>query len=133
MENKIDWERKDYYNQYNEYDEYFLSFHLDHVGIKESEYNELVEKWKLGIRVIKNDRDKDISIYTDDYSIVITMSFYYMMLTFSKNVDMQTCIRFFKDFMDIIDHYDDLIVREGIISEYTVHPKEIINTMIDHL
>lgn len=129
MENKIDWERKDYCNEYHIYDEYFLSFHLDHAGIKEFEWKELIEKWKLNTRVI----GEDTSVYNDDYSIVITITFYYMMLTFSKNVDMQTCIRFFKDFMNVLDHYDDLIVREGIVSEYTIHPKEIIKTMIDKL
>lgn len=129
MENKINWERKDYWNDYHIYGEYFLSFHLDHAGMKESEWKELIEKWKLNTRVI----GEDISVYNDDYSIVTTITFYYMMLTFSKNVDMQTCIRFFKDFMNTLDHYDDLIVREGIISEYTIHPKEIIKTMIDKL
>jgi hypothetical protein len=129
MENKINWERKDYWNDYHIYDEYFLSFHLDHAGLKESEWKELIEKWKLNTRVI----GEDISVYNDDYSIVMTTTFYYMMLTFSKNVDMQVCIRFFKDFMSALDHYEDLIVREGIISEYATHPKEIIETMIDKL
>ena len=134
MESKIDWERKDYWNGYHLYDDYFLSFHLDHAGIEESLWEELVEKWKLNTTVIIDDYgDECISVHNDDYSIVISRVFYYIMMTFSKNVNMSDCIRFHKDFMNTLDHYDDLIVRNGIVSEYTAHPKEIVKTMIDKL
>ena len=133
MENKINWERKDYWNDYYIYDEYFLSFNLDHVGIKES-WKELLEKWKLSTRIIIDyDGDECISVHNDDYSIVITRVFYYMIMTFSKNVDMSDCIRFLKDFMSTLDHYDGLTVRNGITGEYTIHQKEIIKIMIDKL
>lgn len=134
MESKIDWESEDYWNEYDLYDDYFLSFHLDHAGIEELLWEEFVEKWKLNTTVIKDDNgDECISVYSDDYSIVITRVFYYVMMTFSKNVDMSDCIRFYKDFMNTLDHYDDLIVRNGIVSEYAAHPKEIVRTMIDKL
>ena len=144
MENKIDWNRKDYWNEYNIYDEYFLSFHFDHCGVKEEKWKELVKKWNLNTKIIIGDSEydsesEDVSIFNNDYSIVISgmngdgIPGYYLMLTFNKNIDMETLIKFFRDFANTLDHYDDLIVREGITGQYTAHTKEISKIMIDKL
>ncbi len=139
MEDKINWDREDYWNEYDIYDEYFLSFHLDHAGINEYKWKEFVKEWKLDTRITLDDEHEDVSVYNNDYSIVITgnnceeVPGYYLILTFNKNVDMSTCIRFFRDFKDVLDHYDDLAVREGIFGEYTSHPKEVVKMMIEKL
>jgi hypothetical protein len=140
MKNEINWDRKDYWNEYNKYNEYFLSFHFDHVGIYKNKWKELIKKWKLNSKVLSLlDENDDISAYNNDYSIVISgnnceeVPEYYSILTFSKNLDMKTCIEFYTDFKATMDHYDELVVREGIISEFTSHPIEIIKAMIDKL
>jgi len=144
VENKINWNRIDYWNEYNIYDKYFLSFHFDHCQVDEEEWKELVKNWNLNTKVIIGDSEydpesEDVSIYNDDYSIVISgvnydgLPGHYLMLTFNKNIDMETCIKFFIDFRCALDHYDDLIVGEGISGEYTIHPKEISKIMIDKL
>jgi hypothetical protein len=141
MENKINWDRKDYWNEYNIYDECFISFHLDHVGLDENKWNELVKKYGLKTVVYEESGggNGDVSVHNDDYSIVISANncgdvpCYYLMLTLNKNIDMSTFIRFYRDFSLIIDHCDDLTVREGITGEFTDHRKEIIKTMIEKL
>jgi hypothetical protein len=137
MENNINWDRKDYWNGYNVYDEYFISFHLDHVGMDEDKWKELVEKYGLNTVVFKE--SGDVFIHNDNYSIVISgnncceIPCHYVILTFNKNVDMSMYIRFFKDFRNTIDHYDDLTIREGITGEYTDHRKEVVKIMIEKL
>lgn len=140
MKNEINWDRKDYWNEYNKYDEYFLSFHFDHVGIYKNKWKELIKKWKLNSKVLSLlDENDDVSFHNDNYSIVISgnnceeIPGYYSILTFSTNVDMKTCIEFYTDFNTTMDHYDELVVREGIVSEFTGHPIEIIKAMIDKL
>lgn len=143
MENKINWNRRDYWNEYDIYDEYFLSFHFDHCMVDKEAWEELIKEWKLNAKIIIEDgctsESRDISIYNDDYSIVISginydgTPGYYLMLTFNKNIDMGTCIKFFRDFRCALDHYSDMIVREGITGEYTNHSKEIVKIMIDRL
>lgn len=138
MENKIDWNRRDYWNEYDLYDEYFLSFHFDHAGVDEFGWKELVKKYGFNTTVTANMSGEDMSVYNNDYSIVITginyeeIPGYYIMLTFSKNISMLDCIAFFRDFTNILN-YDESASREGIIGEYTSHPKEIIQAMIDKL
>lgn len=56
-----------------------------------------------------------------------------MILTFSKDIDMSTAIKFFSDFSSALDNYDDLAVRKGIQGEYASHPKEIEKIMIEKL
>lgn len=137
MENKINWDRKDYWNEYNIYDEYFISFHLDHVGINEHKWKELVKKYELNTVIYEGSRD--ITVHNDDCTIVISgnncggIPGYYLMLTFNKNIDMSTHIRFFRDFSSTIEHCDDLTVREGITGEYTDHRQEMIKIMIEKL
>lgn len=137
MENKINWDRKDYWNEYNIYDEYFISFHLDHVGIDENRWKELVEKWRLS--TIVHDEKGDVSVHNENCSIVISgincngIPVRYLMLTFNKNVDMSTFIRFFRDFGSVLNNYDDLTIREGFTGEYTDHPKEMLKIMIERL
>lgn len=138
MENKINWNKKDYLDDYNLYDEYFLSFHFDHIGLCEDKWKELVKKFGLNTKVVINESN-DITICNDDQNIVITgnncggIPGYYLMLTFSINIDIRLYFKFFMNFMRVLDHYDDLSVREGIMGEYTEHPKEIIQIMIDKL
>lgn len=146
MENKINWDREDYWNELNIYDEYFLSFHYDHCAFDEDRWKDLIEKWKLNIKITKGDsrydpESEDVTAYNDDYSIVINgmgnddegIPGYYLMLTFSKNIDMSTVIKFYTDFNDALDHFDDMIVNQGITGEYIAHPKEIAKIMIDKL
>lgn len=144
MENRINWDKEDYWNEFVLYDEYFLSFHFDHCQVDEKEWKELVKKWKLNTKVVKGDskydpESEDISIYNDNYSIVISGINYdgvpghYLMLTFNKNIDMKTLIKFYIDFRYALDHFSDLYVSEGISGEYTSHPKEISKIMIDKL
>lgn len=137
MENKINWDRNDYWNEYDKYDKYFLSFHFDHIALYEDSWKELIKKWKLNILLSRE--NEDVSAYNENYSIVITgnncdeIPQYYIMLTFSQNVDMKTCIEFYIDLKAAMDHYDEFAVREGISGEFTGHPKEVIKAMIDKL
>jgi hypothetical protein len=138
MENKIDWERKGYWNELDKYDGCFLSFHYDRAGVDECGWKELIKKYGLSTMVTIDISGENVSVYNDDYSIVITgnnceeIPGYYIMLTFSKNIDMSKCIAFFKDFTDILD-YDESSVREGIGGEFTSRPKEIMKAMIESL
>lgn len=144
MEDNINWESTEYWNEYYKYDEYFLSLHLDQCRIHRDKWIELVKKWSLNTRVIIGDSiydpdGEDVSVFNEDYSIVISginyqeIPGYYLILTFSKNVDMSTAIKFFIDFEDSLEHYTDIQIREGITGEYTTHPKEIIKMMIHKL
>ena len=137
MENKINWDRKDYWNEYSIYDEYFISFHLDHIGIDEHKWKELVEKY--GLKTVIYKESGDVTVHNDNYSIVASgnncggIPGCYLMLTFNKNIDMSTYIRFFRDFSGTIEHYDDLTVREGITGEYNDHRQEMVKIMIEKL
>ena len=108
MENKVNWDREDCWNEYIMYDDYFLSFHFDHCNIDEDKWKELVKKWGL---TTKSFPEEDVTAFNDNYSIVITGNDYdglpehYIMLTFSKNIN----------------------------TEYTIHPREISKIMIDKL
>jgi len=144
MEDKINWNREDYWNEYDIYDDYFLSFHFDHCQVEEDKWKELVKKWNLDTKVTIGDsrynpESENISIYNDDYSMVISGINYDgfpghgLMLTFNRNIDMKTCIKFFREFRSALDYYDDMTVREGITGEYTSHPKDISKIMIDKL
>lgn len=46
---------------------------------------------------------------------------------------MSMTIKFFTDFSYALDHYDGLVVIQGITGEYTSHPKDIEKIMIDRL
>lgn len=144
MKCDINWEREDYWNELYKCDEYFLSFHFDHCAFEEDKWKELVEKWKLNIKTTIGDsrydpESEDATAYNDGYTIVISgigndgIPGYYLILTFSKDIDMSTAIKFFSDFSSALDHCDGLIVREGITGEYTSHPKEIEKIMIEKL
>lgn len=143
MEDKINWDRKGYWNEFGIYDEYFISFHYDHCAFDEDEWKKLVEKWKLNIKTTIGDSEYDpesraATAYNDDYTIVISgmgddVPGYYLMLTFSRDIDMSTAIKFFADFSSALDHYDGLIVRQGITGEYNAHPKDIEKIMIEKL
>jgi len=96
MENKINWDRDDYWNEYYIYDDYFLSFDFDHCQVDEDEWKELVSRWNLNSKIVIGDsrynpNSEDISIFNDDYSIVISginydgIPGYYLILTFNKN------------------------------------------------
>lgn len=143
MKCDINWDRDDFWNELYKCDEYFLSFHFDHCAFYEDKWKELVEKWKLNIKVTICDsydpESEDVTAYDDDYSTVVSgigndgVPGYYLILTFSKDIDMSTAIKFFSDFMTALDHHDGLIVRQGITGEYHSHPKDIEKIMIDKL
>lgn len=144
MEDKINWNREDYWNELYMYDEYFISFHYDHCAFDEDGWKKLVDKWKLNIKTTIGDsrydpNSEDATAYNDDYTIVISgmgndgIPGYYLILTFSKDIDMSTAIKFFRDFSSALDDYDGLTVREGITGEYTSHPKDIQKIMIEKL
>jgi hypothetical protein len=144
MKCDINWDRKDFWNELYKCDEYFLSFHYDHCDLDEDAWEELVKKWKLNIKIAISDsrydpESEDATAYNDDYTIVISgigcdgMPGYYLILTFSKDIDMSTAIKFFSDFSSALDNYDNMIVRKGIEGEYTSHPKKIEKIMIDKL
>ena len=140
MENKINWNRKDYWNEFYMYDDYFLSFHFDKIYLDEDKWKELVENWNLNTKITKETSEiEDISIYNNNYSIVITgmndngIPHGGLMVTFSKNIDMETLIKFWTCFNTTLDQYEELNVREGIVGKYVGHPKEISKIMIDKL
>jgi len=144
MKCDINWDRKDFWNELYKCDEYFLSFHYDHCSFVEDEWKKLIEKWKLNIKTATGDskycsESEGATAFNDDYTIVISgigkdgMPGCYLMLTFSKDIDMSTAIKFFSDFSSAIDNYDDVIVSKGIEGEYASHPKEIYKIMIEKL
>ena len=142
MKCDISWDREDFWNELYKYDEYFLSFHFDRCAFEEDKWKELVEKWKLNIKTTictYDPESEDATAYNDGYTIVISgmgndgIPGYYLALTFSKDIDMRTAIRFFSDFMTALDHYDGLEVMQGITGGYTAHPKDIKKIMIEKL
>ncbi len=143
MKCDINWDREDFWNELYKCEEYFLSFNFDHCAFEEDKWIELVEKWKLNTKVTIGDsrydpESEDITAYNEDYTIVVTgmgndTPGYYLILTFSKDIDMGTVIKFLSGFMTALDHYDDLVVREGIMGEYNSHPKDIIKIMVEKL
>jgi hypothetical protein len=66
MEKKIDWDRRDYWNEYDLYDGYFLSFHFDHAGVDEFWWKELIKKYGLNTRITTNMSGEDISAYNNN-------------------------------------------------------------------
>ena len=121
-------------NENNKYDEYFLSFNYDHCGEKEDKLDELVNKWKLTIKLTTEGRYEMVeTFHNDKYTIVLTRSYYYYILSFSKNVSMDNFIEFFSDWKDCLDHYDDESVTIGLTGCYMSHPAEILKAMIDNL
>lgn len=146
MKVDINWEKDDYWNELYKCDDYFISFHYDHCAFDEDGWRELVEKWELNIKITVGEsiydlESEDVTAYNDDYTIVISgmgndnegIPGYYLILTFSKDMDMSTTIKFFADFQNALDHYDELIVREGITGEYNTHPKDVYKIMIEKL
>ena len=139
MKCDVNWDRKDYWNELYKCDDYFISFHYDHCAFDE-------DKWKLNIKITIGDNrydpeSEDVTAYNDDYTIMISgmgndnegIPGYYLILTFSKDIDMSIAIKFFADFNGALDHYDGLIVKEGITGEYIAHPKDIEKIMIEKL
>jgi hypothetical protein len=100
----------------------------------------LIDKWKLNTQAF----DEDASIYNDNYSLVFTGNYYhnedepiipgyYLILSFSKNLDMNTAIKFFSEFQSSLDHFDAIVVSKGLWGHYTGHTKEMVRNMIEKL
>lgn len=104
MQVDIDFNEEDVHRRLKEHDLSFFEIAVDHASFKKIYFNELIKKWKLKSQNgIKGTKEDDlITYYNDEYSLAITglnengdgIPYYYISLTFSKDMKMRDVIEF---------------------------------------
>lgn len=140
----IYFNEEDVHRKLKEYDLSFLEIAVNHASFKGKYFRELVKKWRLISQIGNKDNRDDhiITYYNDEYSLALTglnenmddIPFWYMSLTFSKNMKPESIIEFIRDFTDSLDYYDCTTLAIGINQNYYIsHIKYITKKMLENL